>query len=165
MTRQGTPSPESRVPSPGAQRGFTLLEIVVVMAIIAAATVLGVLAFTGGSERMQLHSSTKQIAANLRYTRAQAIATGQPQRFTIDPRGHEWQAPNGRHGAIPESLGINFTGARQVQPQAGVGAIVFFDDGASTGGRVQVAGKRAAWNVDVAWLTGEVTLRRSEAAK
>ena len=164
---------QRRVPVPpvprcarlGAEGGFTLLEIVVVMAIIAAATVLGVLALTGGSERMQLHSSTKQIAANLRYTRAQAISSGQPQRFTIDPRGHEWQAPNGRHGTIPESLGIHFTGARQVQPQAGVGAIVFFDDGASTGGRVQVAGKRAAWNVDVAWLTGEVTLRRSESRR
>jgi general secretion pathway protein H len=162
MTRQAAPIPGSRVPSPGDQRGFTLLEIIVVMVIIAAAAVLGVMALRGGSERVQLHSATKQIAANLRYTRAQAIATGQPQRFTIDPRGHVWQAPNGRRGAVPETLGIHFTGARQVQPQTGVGAIVFFDDGASTGGRVQIAGKRAAWNVDVAWLTGEVTLKRSE---
>ncbi|MFC3714856.1 GspH/FimT family pseudopilin [Luteimonas soli] len=142
--------------------GFTLLEMVVVMVIIAAAMLLGAMATTGGTARMQLHSSTKQIAANLRYTRAQAIATGEPQRFTIDPQGHAWQAPNGRHGAIPEALEVNFTGARQVQPQAGVGAIMFFDDGASTGGRVQLARGDAAWNVDVAWLTGEVTLRRAE---
>ena len=148
-----------------SQRGFTLLEMVVVMVIIAAAMLLGVMATSGGTERMQLHSSTKQIAANLRYTRARAIATGEPQRFTIDPRGHAWQAPNGRHGKIPEALEVNFTGARQVQPQAGVGAIMFFDDGASTGGRVQLARGDAAWNVDVAWLTGEVTLRRAEAGR
>src|SRR3546814_2630017 len=61
-------------------RGFTLLEMLVVMVIIAAAMLLGVMATTGGTERMQLHSSTKQIAANLRYTRAHAIATGEPQR-------------------------------------------------------------------------------------
>jgi general secretion pathway protein H len=147
----------------GAEGGFTLLEIVVVMVIIAAAAVLGVMALNGGSERVQLHSSTKQIAANLRYTRSQAIATGVPQSFTIDPRGHVWRGPNGRHGTIPEALGIRFIGARQVQPQAGVGAIMFFDDGASTGGRVQITGKRAAWNVDVAWLTGEVSLHRAGA--
>ncbi|MGV8932019.1 MAG: type II secretion system protein XpsH [Luteimonas sp.] len=143
--------------------GFTLLEIMVVMVIIAAAAVLGVMALNGGFERSRLHGSTKQIAANLRYTRAQAIATGVPQKFEIDPRGRAWQAPNGRHGTIPDSLDVNFIGAREVQPQAGVGAIMFFDDGASTGGRVQIAGTHAAWNVDVAWLTGEVTLHRANA--
>src|SRR3546814_15758762 len=98
--------------------------MLVVMVIIAAAMLLGVMATTGGTERMQLHLSTKQIAANLRYTRAHAIATGEPQRFTIDPRGRAWQAPTGRHGTVPEALEITFTGARQGQPQAGVGAIL-----------------------------------------
>ncbi|HVI58891.1 MAG TPA: GspH/FimT family pseudopilin [Luteimonas sp.] len=144
------------------QRGFTLLEIVVVMVIIAAAVVLGAMATTGGAERMRLHASSKQIAANLRYTRAQAISSGRPQRFEIDPRARTWTAPNGRHGSIPATLAVEFTGARQVQPQAGVGAIVFFDDGASTGGRVQLAAARGgAWNIDVAWLTGEVRLERA----
>jgi hypothetical protein len=30
---------------------------------------------------------------------------------------------------------------------------------------VQLASGRAAWNVDVAWLTGEVTLKRAEAGQ
>ena len=51
-------------------RGFTLLEIVVVMVIIAAATTLGAMAATGGMDRMRVQSSAKQIAANLRYARA-----------------------------------------------------------------------------------------------
>src|SRR3546814_12002383 len=102
-------------------RGFTLLEMLVVMVIIAAAMLLGVMATTGGTERMQLHSSTKQIAANLRYTRAHAIATGEPQRFTIDPRDHAWQAPNGRHRPVPAALEITFNGPPQVQPPAGPG--------------------------------------------
>jgi general secretion pathway protein H len=37
---------------------------------------------------------------------------------------------------------------------------VFFPDGASTGGRVQLSARNAAMNVDVTWLTGEVRLRR-----
>src|SRR3546814_7067736 len=65
-------------------RGFTLLEMLVVMVIIAAAMLLGVMATTGGTERMQLHSSTKQIAANLRYTRAHAIATGRSEEHTSE---------------------------------------------------------------------------------
>ena len=145
-----------------SQRGFTLLEIVLVMALIAITGVLALGVLTGGFDRMLLRSSAKEMTAQLRFARAHAIATGAPQRFEIDPRGHAWQAPNGRHGKIPAALDVHFTGARQAQPQAGVGAILFFDDGASTGGRVQLASGRAAWNVDVAWLTGEVTLERAE---
>lgn len=150
-------------------RGFSLLEVLLVVAIIAIASVLAAAAMSGGFEGLQLRASAKEIAANLRYTRAQAIATGQPQRFTIDPRAHTWQAPNGRDGEIPDKLGIVFTGAREVQPRAGEGAILFFADGAATGGRVQLqssarrGARRPAWNIDVAWLTGEVRLQRSEA--
>ena len=144
------------------ERGFSLLEMLLVVALIAAIGVLTATALTGGMTGIQLRSAAKEVAAQLRFTRAQAIATGQPQRFTIDPVAHAWTAPKERGGEIPEQLGIVFTGARETQPARGVGAIVFFADGASTGGRVQLNAKNAAWNVDVKWLTGEVTLRRGE---
>ena len=145
--------------------GFSLLEMMLVIAIIAIASLLAASALTGGLDGMRLRSASKQIAAQLRYTRAQAIATGEPQRFTIDPHAHTWEAPKQRHGEIPKQLGIVFTGAREVQPTRGEGAVMFFPDGASTGGRVQLQAKRAAWNIDVAWLTGQVKLTRAQAQR
>jgi general secretion pathway protein H len=145
-----------------AWRGFTLIELLVVIALIAAIGALTAAALTGGMDGIRLRAAAKEVAAQLRFTRAQAIATGRPQRFTIDPRARTWTAPKQRSGEIPQQLGVVFTGARQTQPARGVGAIVFFADGASTGGRVQLSAKRAAWNVDVKWLTGEVSLRRGE---
>jgi len=147
------------------RRGFSLLEMMLVIAIIAIASLLAASALTGGLDGMRLRSASKQIAAQLRYTRAQAIATGEPQSFTIDPHAHTWEAPKQRHGEIPKQLGIVFTGAREVQPTRGVGAVMFFPDGASTGGRVQLQAKRAAWNIDVAWLTGQVKLTRAQAQR
>ncbi|HEY0503556.1 MAG TPA: GspH/FimT family pseudopilin [Lysobacter sp.] len=144
-------------------RGTSLLEMLLVIALIAAASVLALAAFGGGREGIQLRSSAKTVAAQLRYTRTLAVASGKPQRFTVDPAAHTWTAPGGRRGEIPPNLRVSFTGAREVQPTRGEGAIVFFADGASTGGRVQLAARRAAWNIDVAWLTGEVKLRRVEA--
>ncbi|MEP6634161.1 MAG: GspH/FimT family pseudopilin [Luteimonas sp.] len=141
--------------------GFSLLEVLLVMALIAAASVFAAMTVTGGLDSLRLRSSVKEIAANLRYARAQAISTGKPQRFAIDPRAHVWVGPKGRKGKVPPKLGIVFTGAREVQPRDDVGAIVFFADGASTGGRVQLKSGKAAWNVDVAWLTGEVSLHRA----
>jgi general secretion pathway protein H len=144
------------------QRGFSLLEMLLVVSLIAATGLLAAGVLTGGIDRLQLKSSAQEIASQLRYTRAHAIATGTPQRFAIDPAAHTWQAPSDRDGDVPERLGITFTGAREVQARDDEGAILFFGDGASTGGRVQISFRDAAWNVDVAWLTGEVTLRRGE---
>jgi general secretion pathway protein H len=144
-------------------RGVSLLEMLLVLALLAGVSVLAAGAMTGGLAGMQLRSEAKQLVAQLRYTRSQAIATGQPQRFVIDPRSRRWQAPNGRSGEIPQALGVVFTGAREVQPTQGEGAILFFADGAATGGRIRLSLERAAWDIDVAWLTGEVRLRRAVA--
>jgi general secretion pathway protein H len=141
--------------------GLSLLEMLLVLALIAAASTLAAMVLTGGLDGLRMRSSAKEIAAQLRYTRAQAIASGQPQRFVIDPQGHRWQAPNDKRGSIPASLAVEFTGAREAQARAGEGGILFFPDGASTGGRVQLQARQAAWRVDVAWLTGEVRLSRA----
>jgi general secretion pathway protein H len=156
----GADSVDPAVNGRSGARGFTLREIIRVMGIIVLASVLAAAAMGGGFKGMQLKASARQVASNLRYTRAQAIATGQPQRFVIDPRRHVWRAPKSRHGDIPSKLGITFTGAREVQPQVGQGAIAFFPDGASTGGRIRLSSGKAAMDVDVAWLTGQVRIRR-----
>ena len=144
--------------------GFTLLETLLVMTLMAAATLLAAMMFTGGMEGMRLRSESKEIAAQLRYTRARAIATGQPQRFLVDPRAHRWEPADDRHGDIDTSLSVRFTGARQAQERAGEGAILFFPDGGSTGGRVTLAAGQAAWGADVAWLAGGVRLVRDAVA-
>ena len=60
-------------------RGFSLLEMLLVLAIIAFAGLLAAAAMTGGLDGMRLRSASGEIAAQLRFTRAQAIATGQRQ--------------------------------------------------------------------------------------
>ncbi|WP_447585146.1 type II secretion system protein XpsH [Pseudoxanthomonas mexicana] len=140
--------------------GFTLLETLLVMTLIAAAMVLAAMAFTGGTEGMRLRAESKEIAAQLRYTRTRAIASGQPQRFRIDPRAHQWEAADEHRGKIDPVLAVRFTGVRQAQARAGEGAILFFPDGGSTGGRITLGAGQAAWSIDVAWLTGEVRVLR-----
>ncbi len=149
-----------QAPSLRRVRGVSLLEMLLVVALIAIASTLAAMVLTGGLNGMRLRTEAKEIAAELRYTRAQALATGRPQRFTIDPQARRWQAPNDHRGTISESLDIQFTGARQAQARAGEGGILFFHDGGSTGGRVRLSAKSASWVVDVGWLTGEVRVMR-----
>nr|WP_295381826.1 GspH/FimT family pseudopilin [Pseudoxanthomonas sp.] len=146
--------------TPRHARGVSLLEMLLVVMLVAIAGTLAAMVLTGGLEGMRLRSEAREIAAQLRYTRAQAMATGKPQRFVIDPATHRWQAPNQHRGSVPDSLRIAFIGARQAQPAPGVGAIMFFHDGGSSGGQIRLSGGRAVWHVDVAWLTGEVQVVR-----
>lgn len=157
--RRDIPSASPRV---CGEQGFTLIEMLVVVTLVAALTLLLVGAMNGGMDGMKLRSNAKTIAAELRRARAQAIATGTMQRFAIVPDKRTWTGAKARHGELPKPLAVTFTGVRQVQAREGEGVILFFEDGASTGGRIQLSVEKAAWNVDVAWLTGEVTLHRGE---
>lgn len=140
--------------------GVSLLEMLVVLALIATASLLAMAAFGDGLRGARLQAAAKEVAAQLRFTRAVAVASGVPQDFVIDPRARVWRAPNGRHGRLPETGELVFIGARALQPAPGEGAVRFFPDGAATGGRVRLSANGGGWDVDVAWLTGEVRVRR-----
>ena len=141
-------------------QGFTLVELIVVVVLIAATTAMAASVMSSGIPGQQLRQAGREIAAQLRYTRAQAIVTGRPQIFSLDLRTREWVAPNRRHGKLPDNIKVVATGARieQVNPHAA--SIRFFPEGAATGGRIVLSRETAAWQVDVQWLTGEVESRR-----
>jgi len=138
-------------------RGVSLLEMLLVVALIAIIGAVTATAMNGGIDGMRLRNAGKEIASQLRYTRTQAIATGERQRFLIDPQARTWEAPNGRHGSLPAAIEVNFRGAGQV---AGVasdkGGIAFHPDGGSSGGSIELGVRDALWRIDVAWITGEV---------
>lgn len=145
-----------------------------VMALIAAASLLAVAAFGGGMQGTKLRAGAKNVAAQMRFARAVAISTGEPQDVVIDPAGRHWQGAKGRSGSLPTVGEIVFTGARagQFQPigqnaknaqDEGKGAVRFFPDGAATGGRVRLLANGGGWDVDVGWLTGEVKVTRVQA--
>ena len=169
--------------------GFTLIEALVVMALMATAFALFAGALVGALPGQQLRDTTHRLAAEMRATRARAVATGVDQSFVIDTQARTWRsggsdalgdppaAPPGtkpgassndgvrRQGAIDATLELGATVAREEQPGPGLAAIRFFADGSSTGGRVVVRRGDAVWRVDVNWLTGAVRVERGEGGR
>jgi general secretion pathway protein H len=148
-----------------AAQGFTLLEILIVVTLIAALSLIMLGAMSGGIDGLRMRSAAKELATELRFARAQAIATGSVQRFSIVPDKRSWSGAKNRHGEVPKTLDVKFIGVRQVQTRDGEGVVLFFEDGASTGGRIQLSHNNAVWNVDIAWLTGEIGVHRGEAER
>jgi general secretion pathway protein H len=146
-------------------RGFSLIELLLVIVLIAAIAAVGALAMGRALPGQQLRNSAKEVAAQLRYARAQAIATGQAQVFSLDARSRQWSGPNRRHGELPQGIEVRATTARIEQRSPDAASIRFFPQGASTGGRIVLSRDSAAWQVDVDWLTGQVRLHRAEAVR
>ena len=151
-------------------RGFSLMELLLVMALIGVASLLAVAAMSGGMQGMKLRAGAKDVAAQMRFARAVAISSGQPQDVVIDPQARRWQGAKGRSGTLPDGGEIVFTGAHASQFSIdaggdGKGVVRFFPDGAATGGRVRLLANGGGWDVDVRWLTGEVAMRRVQDAR
>jgi len=133
-----------------------MLLVLMLVAVVAVGAVAGL---GGGLDGMRLRSATREIATELRQARAQAITSGHTRRFEVDPAGRTWTSGE-RHGQWHPSLDVRFTGARELQPTAATGAIVFFADGASSGGRIELMRGTAVMQIEVAWLTGQVRVRK-----
>lgn len=139
-----------------AMRGMSLLEMVLVLALVAALAIMAAMAMNGGMDGVRLRSAGKTLAAELRFARTRAISTGVAQQFHINPGSGRWQGADGHHGELPESINVQFTGAGQLQRRRDEGVVRFFEDGASSGGRIELRAGKAVWRIDVAWITGEV---------
>jgi general secretion pathway protein H len=141
-----------------AARGLTLLEILVVLALMAIIASIAIPIFTGVSNT-ELRGAAREIAAGLRYARSEALA-GKRETVVVydlerrvfvvdrDPREH----------ALPRGVDMKLTGALTDIANEHVGAIRFFPDGGSNGGRVTVAAGERKFDIDIDWLTGRVAI-------
>ena len=143
-------------------RGMSLLELMIVVALIATLAGIGAMVIGRSLPGRELHDAARTVAGELRFARARAIATGRPQVFVIDVNTRSWQGADDRQGTLPEGLDVVATTALEERPARDQAAVRFFPEGAATGGRIVIKRGEAAWRVDVAWLTGEVTLSRGE---
>lgn len=141
-------------------RGFTLVELLVVLAIISLAMALVATSLSRSISAAESRVAARKIVAALRYTRTQAILKKSAMVFSVDTENRSYQAPGRKTVELPEGMDVLLTTARSEMTSEAVGGIRFFPDGGSTGGRVDLYVNGREYRVDVAWLTGEASLAK-----
>ena len=144
------------MPSKSAQRGFSLIELVAVLVLVAIALSLVSVAFTKSLDNAKVQAASRDLVAALRYTRGQAIVKGEQAALDIDLQNNTYQAPGKQIVHLPHEMRMTLTTADSEQTGATSGRIRFFPDGASTGGHISVFMGQREWRINVSWLTGEV---------
>ena len=140
----------------GRTAGFTLIEVIVVLAILGLG--LALLATRGPlrSAGTDLRAATGEVSQTLRLARARAIATDRAVVVALDPAANTLRVGNGPVRPLPH--GVAMEAATVQGPAPGTAAIRFSPDGSASGGRITLsAGSRRAV-VAVDWLTGRVSV-------
>mgnify|MGYP001461296478 CR=1 FL=1 len=141
------------------QRGFSLLEVLVVIVIIGLSYALLPKMFYSGVSGAELRSNVRAVATGLRLARDAAINTRREAVLTLDLDQRTFTVQNDtRVHKLNETLDVKLYTSQADLITEKVGAIRFYPDGSSNGGRVTMAAGERAFEVDVDWLTGHVTI-------
>jgi general secretion pathway protein H len=146
----------------GKHAGFTLLELLVVIILLALTAGITAANFQRGTPGAELESEARKLISLMRYMRARSMSEGTIFAIEADddvagyrtgPDEKEFQLPHGMSIACDpehEMSGINLSG------------IHFYPDGSSSGGLCQLSIASGERYIEVSWLTGGIRFVKPE---
>jgi len=138
-----------------ADDGFTLLELVVVLAVMGA--VIGIVISRGPAHSigLQTRAAAGILAQTLRTARAAAIDGARDVTVVIDPPHRSFNAEGGPMHVLAPGVALGFLPPALKGPRD-TGLIRFSPDGSATGGEILLGSGVRRVRIDVQWLTGQV---------
>ena len=142
-----------------AARGVTLLELLIVLAIMAIVAGFMIPMFGGPISTSGLRSAARELAAGLRLAQSEAVSQRRQTFLVLDVAGKRFKVDNDPHEhRLPSKVELKLFTAQNDLVSDSVGSIRFFPDGGSNGGRITVASGDRKFDVDIDWLTGRVAI-------
>lgn len=139
--------------------GFTLLELMIVLMLMALIAAVTMPIFGSGVSSTELRGAARELAAGLRLARGQAIAQRTQAALALDVGARSFSVPpDPRVHTLPRGIDLKLFTAQNDIVNDQIGAIRFYPDGGSNGGRVTLAAGARKYDVDVDWLTGRVAI-------
>jgi general secretion pathway protein H len=152
-------SPAGRSDSAVGEGGFTLIEALCVLAIVAFVASIGISKLTGGTSRARLESYALATAAALKADRNAAVRRGSEVITEVNAASRTVRSSaTGQTIRIPSDVAFDsLLSARCNERQAGT-AIHFFSSGMSCGGVIALTKSGGGYQIRVNWLTGGVEI-------
>ena len=138
-------------------QGFALVEFLAILVIIALVFSVTLPTFTGSST-IETLAAARAVAAGLRQTRDRAITFNQAAIMEVDVERKKIVLGK-QSRQLPQGIHLKLLTAKRERLGDSRGAIRFFPDGSSTGGRVTLMRDNLGYLVDVDWLTGRIVIQ------
>jgi general secretion pathway protein H len=144
-----------------ACRGVTLLELLIVLALMAIVAGFVIPMFGGPVSTSELRASARQLAAGLRLAQSEAVSQRRETFLVVDVAGRRFKVDQyQREHKLSSKIDLKLFTAQNDLVNESTGAIRFFPDGGSNGGRISVVSGERKFDVDIDWLTGRVAIRQ-----
>lgn len=138
--------------------GFTLIEMVVVLAILSVMLLLIVGQGPPVTHGLTARATAAELAASLREARSRAIVENRPVSLIVDLSERHYRIGDRPAIALPPDLPLALFTVRGEVRNATEAGIRFEPDGSSSGGRIELGDGSGRLQIGVDWLTGGVSV-------
>jgi general secretion pathway protein H len=141
------------------QQGFTLLEMVCVIALIALVAAVLLPLVPRQTSRARLQAYALQAATLLKSDRNAAIRRGVDVATFVDPHARAIRSGASRETLrIPDDVRFDALLPQRCHQRASLSVISFSPDGMSCGGTIALSRLDTAYEIRVNWLTGRIEM-------
>jgi general secretion pathway protein H len=138
-------------------RGFTLLELLVALALLAIVSAVILAWLPSMADRLAVERLARQIELVLSRAASDARLTGSDQIVAFDLSGHAPRLVVGNRTIdLDPSIDMKWVGASELGSNSDRSAIAFLATGGASGGSVALRRGQARTSVAIDWLTGNV---------
>ena len=114
------------------RRGFTLIELMVVLVIMAIAAAIAVPMFSGAGT-IEVEAAGHVVAADLEYARSLAISRQQTYSVVFDAAGESYQVEDSSSAGVNLTLTVNGQTSITVTPQQAASNYITVSNAANDG--------------------------------
>jgi general secretion pathway protein H len=156
--KEGTDGTRGRTPA--SSRGFTLLEVMMVVVLILIVLGVSTVFLARRLPSQNLNSAGRELSAMLRFAKLLAKNSGEPRAVLVNLDSGRYGIAGVQMRNVPQGVTLTITDPLEGEITRGEHSIVFNESGTAGWGRITLSGGRKVLHIELDPVLGAVVLKK-----